>query len=234
MESKRAVQRRSGCAVRVQACSAGGMRDLGGGDQRTPFRTVTLQQPLGRPLNGPCGKGERADRFAGMNRPERRLMFVVYPLIPLSKLGTTRLVELYNNFETGFGRMEALRRRVSFTPTSRKGSKTLREQDSDNSEAVPNPPNHTRYRRALTADALFSPTKPSTNQPDRARTAQEPAQAFQRVESTAPAAIWNTAARRVRRQRTSGLGEMFQNQIVQSVRFHQWPAPPRYCRRVAS
>ena len=98
--------------------------------------------------NGPCGKGERADRFAGVKQDRTSLDVRGLSPDPVIKVGN------YNNFETGFGRMEALRRRVSFTPTSRKGSKTLREQDSDNSEAVPNPPNHTRYRLALTADAL--------------------------------------------------------------------------------
>lgn len=68
----------------------------------------------------------------------------------------------------------------------------------------------------------------------------EPVQAFQTVEGatgTRPPAAWNAAARRVRRQRTAGLGEMFRNQIVQRAVSRVSPTsglrailPPLDCR----
>ena len=65
----------------------------------------------------------------------------------------------------------------------------------------------------------------------------EPVQAFQTVESatgTRPPTAWNAAARRVRRQRTAGLGEMFRNQIVQRVLSHEWPTSGPLCYTSAS
>ena len=88
MESKRAVQRRSGCAVRVQACSAGGHARPWLGAQRDTHPDRYTAAALGSTFERSVWKRGEGGPLCGHEQARTRLMFVVYPLIPLSKLGT--------------------------------------------------------------------------------------------------------------------------------------------------
>jgi hypothetical protein len=139
----------------------------------------------------------------------RQKLFLSSPTFSVTASQTTlHLTTTTSDEQALLEKMGPLHQRVSPTSPPRKGSKSdTPEVDSQ------------RFKPH--AIDWSSPAKPSRfDEPTQAlrTTAQEPADT--------PPGIWDTAARRVRRQRTSGLGEMFRNQIVQRA-VHQWlPRPP--------